>query len=379
MRTTIKISKQNLETALNSAQEKEFRNRVILATTPDPIVTIDRVGNINTFNQGAESTFGYTEKYVTGTNLIEMLDDPTSEILIQNISEQSNVQYPITIGVDIELSAINKLGDRFPIEISINKMRLNDKVHFTLVIRDISERKKIERLKNEFISTVSHELRTPLTAMQGSVGLLQNSAKDQLDESNKSLLDIADRNIQRLLLLINDILDISKLESGKMEFVLNNFSVMEFINQAIEINQSYAESHHTKFILTNHIDQNIELYSDHNRLMQVISNLMSNAAKFSPKDIPVEISLATDNTYVRIQVKDHGAGIKKEFQKTLFEKFTQADSSNTRAAGGTGLGLNISQCIMKNLGGEIGFRSEENNGSEFYVTLPISTSKKISA
>ncbi|MDH5259237.1 MAG: HAMP domain-containing histidine kinase, partial [Gammaproteobacteria bacterium] len=182
-----------------------------------------------------------------------------------------------------------------------------------------------------------------------------------------------------LLMLINDILDFSKLDSGKMEFHLASIEITPFLNEAISINQDYAKKFNTKFILTESPD-NMFCLTDSNRLMQVMSNLMSNAAKFSPEKSEIELSAYIENNVLRINVKDYGPGISEEFKSRLFEKFAQSETGNTRKVGGTGLGLNISKMIMENLGGNLNYTSNEKNeeqggqgeqGSTFYILLPL--------
>lgn len=371
MRSTIKTSRLELESALNSAQENELKNRTILATTPDTIITLDAENHITAVNMGAENTFKYKVKDIINQNIAILLDENSAKILTKELNETARKEYPLTIGVSTDLMGLKNNGEKFPVEININKLFLSPDHAYTLVIRDISERKKVDKIKNEFISIVSHELRTPLTAMQGALKLLQHSINHTLNESNSSLLDIAIRNTKRLLMLINDILDISKLESGNIQLHYSEFSVMSFLEQAIVINQSYAKEHNTLFNITEGIDPDILVRTDYDRLMQVMSNLLSNAAKFSPENRPVEVSAKLNVNEVIVKVTDHGSGIPKEFQDKLFDKFTQENSGTTRQTGGTGLGLNISRNLIEHMGGDIGFNSEKGKATEFYFCLPI--------
>lgn len=271
-----------------------------------------------------------------------------------------------------ELFGIRKDGTNFPIEITINSSVINNEPLFTAVLRDITERRKIERLKDDFISTVSHELRTPLTAIKGSLDLMTHGLNLELPEQASTMLDISSRNVERLLSLINDILDVSKLESGEINFVIENIEVKSFIDNCIELNQEYAKKYKTGFFCTQ-CDEGIIVEADKNRLTQVMSNLLSNAAKYSPDDMPVEIFSEVNNSTIRINVKDYGEGIPEEFQDKIFGKFTQSDSGNTRVVGGTGLGLSISKMIVEKLGGKIGFDTVKDKGTTFYIEFPITT------
>jgi DNA-binding response OmpR family regulator len=236
---------------------------------------------------------------------------------------------------------------------------------------DLSERKRIESMKNEFISTVSHELRTPLTSIRGSIGLLTAGAVGEIPIRAKTLLDIAKTNCERLVRLINDILDIEKIESGNMRFANGLHELQTLIESALGATVAFATQFQVRFELD--LPQqtpSIYVNVDPDRLVQVIVNLLSNAAKFSHNGGVVTIKVQIIDDMVRVAVIDHGDGIPEEFQARIFQKFAQADSSDARAKGGTGLGLNISKAIIERLHGQIGFHSERGKGSEFYFDLP---------
>lgn len=229
---------------------------------------------------------------------------------------------------------------------------------------------KANEAKSNFLSSMSHELRTPLTAIKGGLDLLTNGLGLTLPDKANVMLDIANRNVRRLLTLINDILDVSKLESGEFNFLFEDLEAKPFIESNVELNQAYAKQHNTEFICK-HIDENIILNVDKDRLSQVMSNLLSNAAKYSPDNVPVEIFTSINNENLRVSIKDYGSGVPEEFQNVLFDKFTQSSSGDTRKVGGTGLGLNISQMIIEKLGGEIGFNTIIDKETTFYFELPI--------
>jgi PAS domain S-box-containing protein len=238
------------------------------------------------------------------------------------------------------------------------------------IYTDISKQKQMDRLKSEFVSTVSHELRTPLTSIRGSLGLVAGGVAGELPDPAKGLVDIAYSNTGRLLTLINDILDIEKIQSGKLDFNLKPQALMPLVEQAIAANSGYAEHHHVTFTLAGHLPD-VRVNVDGERLIQVMSNLLSNAAKFSHDGSSVEVVVSQENERVRVAVTDHGVGIPDEFSKIIFDKFTQADSSDTRHKGGTGLGLNISRSIIEMMQGDIGFDSKLGVGTTFYFTLPV--------
>lgn len=249
-------------------------------------------------------------------------------------------------------------------------MSHEEKRIFVIIIRDITERKKVDTLKNEFVSVVSHELRTPLTSIRGSLGLVLGGVAGDLAEKAKKLLVIANNNCERLLHLINDILDIEKIEAGKMRFQFAPVDITTVVKNSININQMYAAKFDVRIALTDWVN-NIEVNVDEDRLIQVLTNLISNAAKFSPKNEVVTVAIKLINDRVYVSVSDKGPGVPEEFQARIFQKFSQADATNTRGKGGTGLGLSISKAIIEKFGGRLGFVSKPGQGSEFYFELPI--------
>ena len=268
-----------------------------------------------------------------------------------------------------EKEYIRRDGSRYPV--MLNGMLVEEaggKKLIWSIVEDISERKRIERMKNEFISTVSHELRTPLTAISGALGLIKGGVAGELSEGMSKMLNVAFKNSQRLNLLINDLLDMEKLLAGKMSFDFQVYKTCDLLEQAIEVTQSYADQFQVQLHLRECVTE-LYIKVDAARFAQVMSNLLSNAAKFSPEGATVEVSARSEQNRVRIAVRDYGSGIPEEFQARIFQKFSQADSSDTRQKGGTGLGLAISRELVERMNGKIGFDSSPE-GTEFFICFP---------
>jgi two-component system sensor kinase FixL len=357
------------------------RTKAILHTIVDGVITISDRGLIETVNPAAEKIFGYRIEELTGHNVSMLMPNPYKHGHDQYLKNYLNTGEKKIIGIGRQVTGQRKNGSTFPLELAISEMEVNGQRMFTGIVRDISERKETEeklrsamrrvheqQIKDEFVTTVSHELRTPLTSIKASLDLIISGAIDANSGQVEMLINIAHKNSERLLLLINDILDISKIDSEKMSLNQERIKLRPFIDTAIFDNQVYAEKHQVKFVLT-HCPSAICINADPDRLMQVMSNLMSNAAKFSHKDSVVEISAHIIEDNIRIAVCDKGRGIPVEFRDKVFDKFTQADNSNTREMSGTGLGLHISKSIIEQHNGALSFISELDNGSTFYIDL----------
>ncbi len=239
-----------------------------------------------------------------------------------------------------------------------------------MLIQDISERQRAERLKREFVSTVSHELRTPLTSIKGALGLLSGGAFGTMPDAVRQLLDIAVKNSDRLTLLINDLLDMEKIAAGNMRFDMQPHALQPLLQQALESNRGYAQQYQARLVLRDDAP-GVHVRVDGDRFLQVMANLLSNAIKFSPPGGEVEVRMvARGRKAVRIMVTDQGPGVPEDFRQQLFGRFTQADSSDTRPKGGTGLGLAITRELVERMGGRIALADHEGSGACFYVELP---------
>lgn len=235
---------------------------------------------------------------------------------------------------------------------------------------DITEHRKLDRMKREFVATVSHELRTPLTSIKRSLGLVVDGALGQLPEDVINLLDVAQRNTERLINLVNDILDMEKLDSGNMEFDFQTLDLSGVVREAVEINKGLAEEFSVEFILGD-LAPELTVRGDSRRLTQAVTNLLSNAAKFSSEGDKVEIAVCRNDGMARVSVTDHGSGVPEEFREFIFGRFAQLNASDNRQTGGTGLGLSITKSIVEKHDGTIGFDSDVDIGTTFFFTLPV--------
>ena len=356
--------------AADMFSRQEARLTAILDTVVNAIITIDDRGAIETANPAAERLFGYTLAELAGQNVNCLMPAPYRDEHDGYLRRYLETRVPRVIGIGREVVGRRQDGTVFPMELAVSETLVDGKRSFTGIVRDISERKRLERMKSEFVSTVSHELRTPLTSIHGSLGLLVGGAAGELPEKARELAQIACNNSDRLVRLISDILDIEKIESGRMSLSLRPVELATIAREAIAANEGFCRKHGVAIALENALKEK-KVLADPDRLNQVITNLISNAAKFSPVGETVRVSLAPQAQGVRLSVADRGPGIPEEFRTRIFDKFSQADSSDTRQVGGTGLGLSITKALVERFGGQLSFDTERGVGTTFHVDLPL--------
>ncbi|WP_313407328.1 hybrid sensor histidine kinase/response regulator [Stutzerimonas kunmingensis] len=236
-------------------------------------------------------------------------------------------------------------------------------------LMDLTERKRVEQMKNDFVSTVSHELRTPLTSISGALGLIVGGALGAAPPAMQQMLEIAYRNSLRLGHLINDLLDMEKIAAGKMSFELREHSLGDLLEESLASNQALCEQHGVRCTLEHPAD--VLVWVDGLRLQQVLGNFLSNAVKFTPEGGEIRLHSSLRGTKVRISVTDQGPGIPEAFRSRVFEKFAQADASDSRQKSGTGLGLAITKELIERMGGTVGFDCVPGQGTTFWCELPI--------
>jgi PAS domain S-box-containing protein len=354
--------------------QMESQYRGLLEAAPDAMVVVNQSGEIVLLNLQTEKRFGYSRDELLGRPVTSIIPEGFAERLLADQLRSTEEAIGQQMGSGIELTGQRKDGSEFPIEIMLSPLQSDDGLLVTAAIRDITVRKeeslRVERLKDEFVSTVSHELRTPLTSIAGSLALLIGNAAGPLPEPATRLLNIAHKNSQRLVRLINDILDIEKMESGQVAFDFKRVEVKSLVEQAIEANCGFADGFKVRLRLSPaSVTANVR--ADPDRLMQVITNLLSNAIKFSPAHEEVLVAIEEQRGTVCISVRDHGYGIPDDFKSHIFEKFAQADGTDKRKKGGTGLGLSIVKSIVDRLGGEASFDEASGGGTIFRIDLPV--------
>lgn len=354
----------------NYLRDSETSHRAIIQMAADGVIIIDTSGTVKIFNPACEKMFGYNAGEVIGRNIKMLMPPPFHDEHDSYLNKYFETGDAKVVGYQRELVGRREDGTTFPMEISVGEFDVGQGRRFVGVIRDITERKKADNLKNEFVSTVSHELRTPLTSIMGSLGLVRGGAAGEVSDAALRMVTIAHDNCERLVRLINDILDIEKIESGNMEFEFKPVEVGSLLDQAVEANRSYSKQLDVRLKLLNDVGPAF-VSADVDRLSQVITNLISNASKFSPGGGEVIVSAHIEGPTVRIAVSDEGPGIPSEFEDRIFEKFAQADSSDRRQRGGTGLGLAICKEIVDRHDGQIAFATKVGEGTTFYFDLPV--------
>ncbi|MCK5873203.1 MAG: PAS domain S-box protein [Alcanivoracaceae bacterium] len=353
------LENQSTLSYLRTIRDQEQQLRAVLNGVSEAIILVTDTDMIQAANPAASNLFGLDAGQFIGRQVTSVL--PAVGKLHWQSRTRAERQHTRGLAAD---------GSEFDVEVSIQRSTVNEHPMQVMVIQDITERLKVERMKAEFVSTVSHELRTPLTSIRGALDLVLDRFHGQMPEKAVMMLHTAKRNSERLTLLINDILNLEKLETSSTPLDMEELDIVTLTEQAISANESYAHKYQIRLVL-----QDAPLlawvHGDEHRLFQVYANLLSNAIKYSPAGGSVEISIDSDVDRVTVSVRDHGPGISDAFRDKIFQRFAQADSSDTRKRGGTGLGLSITRSIIERHHGTIGFRPAEGGGTVFHFSLPV--------
>jgi len=341
----------------------------ILNIAEDAIISIDSQQQITLFNQGAEKIFGYPAQAVMGQPLDLLLPSRFIQAHRQHVTEfKGSPVQARRMGERREIYGRRKNGSEFPAEASISKLNVGQETVFTVFLQDITERKQIDRMKDEFVSVVSHELRTPLTSIHGSLGMLASGLlKPDSDQGNR-MLQIAVDSTDRLVRLINDILDIERIESGRVKMEKEFCQADDLITEALDTVQALADKAGVTLSVAS---VPLQIWTDPDQIVQTLTNLISNAIKFSPHGNTVWLTVQRQPDRILFTVKDQGRGIPADKLDSIFERFQQVDSSDSRNHEGTGLGLAICRSIVQQHDGEIWVESALGQGSTFYFTIPL--------
>jgi len=346
---------QQVQKSSRSLRQQENYSQTVLNSVADAIVVVNDDDQIETVNAAAQHLFGYGAAQLMGLPF---------RILF--------VQPPLANepGSLMELQIMRQNGDLRWVDLLETRLKLAERSMRVLVLRDVTQRRQTEQLKNDFISTVSHELRTPLTAIHGALGLVNSGTLGPVQGTQQQLLDIAQQNSEQLLNLINDLLDIEKLAAGKMQLSLESKPVLPLLESAIERAEPMARPRQVRLQMQSTLTEPLLVLVDVQRWQQVMANLLSNAIRFSPNQGVVTVTVQQLGKALRVQVMDQGGGVPVDFIPRLFQRFSQADSSSARQQGGTGLGLAICKELLERMRGQIHYQPVPTGGACFYFDIP---------
>lgn len=354
------------EETREALRASEARKHAMLESALDCVITVDSELRVLEFNPAAERTFGLPRGDVLGRNVLELIvptqmREPARRLLLAFLEEET----PPFDGRRVDFEGVRADGSPVPLEVAVSRIATAGSPILTAFLRDITERREINRLKDELVSTVSHELRTPLASMRGFVELLL--MRDHSPEESREFLQIVDKEIKRLSKLIDDFLDVQRLESGALEYELRRHDLRELVSEAASIARGSSEEHAIAVDLP---EAPLVARVDADRIRQVLGNLLSNAIKYSPEGGTVGVRARRAGRWFELSVSDEGIGMDAETQDRLFRKFFRADNTMARRIGGTGLGLALVREIVRAHGGGIDVESKPGEGSRFIVTLP---------
>lgn len=361
----------HLKKTEENLRENEEKFRTFVETTNEWVWAINQERKITYSNPTIHKLLGYLPKEIIGMDAALLLHPGDRDIFIKTFDE----------ALQRKKGWLNQVLRWLHKEGTFRWMEGNAEPNLTpkeTIIglrgsqRDVTERKNLEALKDEFISVVSHELRTPLTSIRGSLALVLGRYASEISSKVHQLLDIGFNNCGRLIKIINDILDVEKMEAGKLTMQLSSLNLIDVIQDSVKAIQSFADKFQISFEIEN-LPQFVQVNGDYNRLMQVMDNLLSNAVKFSPPGSQVSIGVQKLDSIVKVAVKNQGKGIPKEVQSRIFQKFVQGDAGIGRKVSGTGLGLVITKNIIERMGGTIYFESTPDVETTFYFELPLQT------
>jgi PAS domain S-box-containing protein len=365
-----RLEKQLVELAEARRQVEASGRKLALFAERAPIAVLELTadGAVTQVNNAAELLFGYAAD--------ELIGGSVKRLVLPQLQAEFDREWSRLIATRAPMAGLkirNPRRDGISIvcEWTVTPLVNPDGVIISVIAqgRDITAQLEAERMKKEFTSTLSHELRTPLTSIIGSLQLINAGVLGDVPKDVAELTDVAERNGQRLLDLINDILDIEKIESGKLTLVPEPIRIDELVQEAVVLNKGFGDRFKVRFEPQDTLLKDA-VRGDRKRLLQVMTNLLSNAAKFSPEGDAVQITTETRDGSLRVGIHDRGPGIPEAFRPRIFGRFNQADSTTSRQKGGTGLGLAICKRLIEMMEGRIGFEDRPGGGTTFWFELP---------
>jgi PAS domain S-box-containing protein len=337
----------------------EANYRLLMQRAADAIVIVNSGAIVSDANDRAAEMIGRPRSEIIGLALRAFVrSDRADSAAVLPMLRYGH----ITSG---EFWVMRPDGSRVAVEI---RAALLDDGRIQIIARDISERKEVERMKDEFVSVVSHELRTPLTALRGSLGLLASGRFDDTPEKRGRMFELATSNTDRLIRLVNDILDVERINSGTATFERKQANVAGLIEGAVDVVRAMAER---SAVSIEWNAPSLNIWADPDRITQTLTNLIDNAVKFSPSDSIVTVTARQDARMAQFEIRDHGRGIPKDKRDLVFKRFQQVDTSDAREKGGSGLGLAIARSIVEQHDGTIWIADTDGVGTTFCFTIPL--------
>jgi PAS domain S-box-containing protein len=391
----VSLTEREREARFEAHAERRFRD--LLEAAPDAIIEVDREGRIVLLNRVTEKLFGYDREELLGQTVELLIPEDLRSMHTHHRAHYASHPSTRPMGSGLILEGRRKDGTTFPVEISLSPVKSDDGFRATAVIRDISERKHAEdrlrsvqekytgelelrnreveranRLKSEFLASMSHGLRTPLHTVIGFSELLAEEIEGPLNEKQKRFVNHIHKDSLHLLELINDVLDLSKIEAGRLELHPETFDVAAAIEEVLSTirPQGLAKS----IAIESDFSEPLALHADRLRFKQVLYNLLSNAVKFTPEGGNISVMAAQREGFLEVSVSDSGIGIPRHEHESIFDKFYQAGATTKGVREGTGLGLAITKRLVEEHGGRISVESEPGKGSRFTFTIPTSHS-----
>jgi len=343
-------------------KETERRLRLIIERVPLGLIVINQVGTIEVFNHSIEQAFGYEPHELLGKNISKLFGTPkqSGSRVLATLSERA-------FGKLVELNAVRKNGEEFAIDFTLTDVTFGQKKRRLAIILDATERLEIRRLRQSFVTMVSNELRNPLNDVEQFLGSFSEGEYGEVSEKATKESVRARDNVERLILLLNDLFDLEKLESGRIDIEPRWCSLQPILDKSVSAVTVFAQKHKVEIEVER---ADIPIYADSNRIVQVLINFLSNAVKYSPPEGRVKIDVIEVGNSIEMRVIDHGRGIPQSHLHAVFERFQQVEAADAKKKGGTGLGLAICKAIIEEHGGTIGVTSEEGKGSTFWFKLP---------